>query len=183
MRGKRAKKRDLVADERYGDPIVTQFINYVMLDGKKATARKLVYEAFEGLEAEEKVVSVESKSEDKKEGKKDGNKDSKAQTKKLKPLDIFLKALNNAKPSLEIRSRRIGGANYQVPVPVSPERQTTLAMRWIISAARETRKTTSTAESLREEIMQAFNGEGYAVRKREDMEKMAEANKAFAQFA
>lgn len=163
MRGKAAKKREIKPDFKYKNEDVTKFINFIMQDGKKETAEKIVYTAIDGLKAEKKG--------------EDGKKVN------VKPLEVFLQALDNVKPKLEIRSRRIGGANYQVPVPVSPDRQKALAMRWIINIARDGRKNTPLSTVLKNELLAAFNNEGNAVKKKEDTQKMADANKAFAQFA
>lgn len=160
MRGKPAKKRVIVPDANYNNALVSQMINYIMQDGKKSVARSLTYKAIENLEVKAKG-----------EGSKNFSK-----------IEIFEQAINNVKPKLEIRSRRIGGANYQVPVPVSPERQTALALRWLIDGAREKRKHTDFAIALKVELEQAFNNEGTAIKKKEDTQRMAEANRAFAQF-
>ncbi|MCA9352757.1 30S ribosomal protein S7 [Patescibacteria group bacterium] len=143
------------ADSVYNSVTLARFINYIMLDGKKETARKIVYGALD---------IVKEKMKDK------------------EPLEVFELALKNAGPSTEVRSRRVGGANYQVPVPVRPERQQALAMRWIIAGARS-KKGKDMKEFLAEELMQAAQGEGEAVKKKENVLKMAEANKAFAHFA
>ena len=143
------------ADSVYNSVTLSRFINYIMLDGKKETARKIVYGAFEIIK--EKVKDKE-------------------------PLEVFEAALKNAGPSTEVRSRRVGGANYQVPVPVRPERQMALAMRWIINGARS-KKGNDMKVFLAEELIQAAAGEGEAVKKKENVLKMAEANKAFAHFA
>jgi small subunit ribosomal protein S7 len=153
MRGKKAPKRRLLGDEVYGSVVVSKFINYVMLDGKKATARSIIYGALEELAAKTKE----------------------------KPVDALEKALMNVRPKLEIRARRVGGANLQVPTPVRPERQMALSFRWIIDAARKARKNDEFYKVLSRELIAAYNGEGSAVRKREDVMKMAEANRAFAQ--
>lgn len=170
MRGKRAKKRVVKPDYKYNSVLVSKFINYLMLDGKKAVAEKVVYDALDTLSAEKKV---------------DDPKAAQAGAKKvvLKGVEVLEQAIENVKPKLEIRSRRIGGANYQVPVPVNPERQQALAMKWIINITRETRKKGPVAEVLQRELLAAFNNEGAAIKKKEDTQKMAEANKAFAQFA
>lgn len=154
MRGKQAKKRKIAADPQYGSQLVEKFINYIMLDGKKHIARKLVYDAIEKAAADTKQ----------------------------KPMDLFNLALNNIKPKVEVRSRRVGGANYQVPAPVSQERQEALAMRWIITSARATRKTEEFSVQLARELTDAFNKQGAAYKKREETHKMAEANKAFSHF-
>ena len=155
MRGKKAPKREIKPDEIYGSKLVSKFINYVMHDGKKATARKNVYSAMEFLEKETKT----------------------------KALEALEKAVNTVKPKIEVRSRRVGGSNYQVPVPVPEERQAALAFRWIIEAARNNRGGIEFYKSLARELKDSFNGEGNAVRKKEEVKKMADANKAFAQFA
>jgi len=141
-------------DILYNSPRVAKFINYMMWDGKKEAARKVVYNAF---------TLIEEKT-------------------KKSPLEIFETALKNAGPMLEVRSRRIGGANYQVPREVRPERRQALAMRWITLATRG-KKGRGTAEKLAEELIAAAKNEGSAIKKREDTHKMAEANKAFAHFA
>mgnify|MGYP002396596455 CR=1 FL=1 len=153
MRGKKAPKRDRQKDSVYQSETVARFINYVMLDGKKTLAEKSVYHAIE-------------------EGAKQVKKE---------PMELLEGALNNVKPALEVRSRRVGGANYQVPVPVDEERQEALALRWLIKGARG-KKGKDFHEFLTSELVQAFKGEGEAVRMKEDTEKMAEANKAFAHF-
>lgn len=142
-------------DSIYNSVAVSRFINYVMLDGKKETARKIVYGAFDIIK-------------EKQTGKE--------------PLEVFEAALKNAGPSTEVRSRRVGGANYQVPVPVRPERQQALAMRWIIGGARG-KKGNEMKVFLADELIQAAAGDGEAVKKKENVHKMAEANKAFAHFA
>jgi len=151
---KKFKRKKILPDLKYNNPKITKLINYVMKDGKKAKARKIVYDALERIE----------------------------KTTKKNPVDILNKAIQNAGPLLEVRPKRIGGATYQVPYEVKKERRVTLAMKWIISAARS-RKGKSMGEKLAEEIIKASNGEGEAVKKRENMHKMAEANKAFAHFA
>ncbi len=160
MRGKPAKKIELRPDSHFNSVLVSKFINYMMLDGKKGVATKIAVDAISSLQ-------IKSKGE--------GQKN-------FKPLEIFEQAITNVKPKLEIRSRRIGGANYQVPVPVTPERQTSLALRWLINAARDKRKGTDLSEALKVELELAFNEEGNAIKKKEDTQKMAEANRAFAQF-
>lgn len=153
MRKRRAEKRILPPDPIYNEILVTKLINYVMKRGKKNVARKLVYGAFDII-------------------KEKTNKN---------PLEVFLKAVNNVKPMIEVRSRRIGGATYQVPTEVRPERQIALALRWIINFARE-RKDKSFANKLAAEIIAASNNEGAAIKKKDDTHRMAEANKAFAHF-
>jgi small subunit ribosomal protein S7 len=148
------KKREILPDPLYNSVKVAKLINYVMRRGKKEKARKIVYGAFEIL---------------KEKTKKD-------------PLEIFELAIKNVGPSLEVRSRRIGGATYQVPVEVKPERKLSLAMRWIVEAAKA-KKGKPMKEKLAEELLEASQGKGAAVKKKEDTHKMAEANKAFAHFA
>ncbi len=155
MRGKKAKKRILRADIRYNSEVVSKLINYIMLDGKKTVARENVYGALE-------IAGKEL------------NK---------KPMEAFELALENIKPKTEIRSRRVGGANYQVPVPVRDDRQLTLALRWLIKGARDSRGKASFAEALARELVLATKKEGYAFKKKEDVHKMAEANRAFAHFS
>jgi small subunit ribosomal protein S7 len=142
-------------DSVYNSFVVSKFINNIMLGGKKETARKIVYGAFDIM----KVKQPEKE-----------------------PLEVFEAALRNAGPSTEVRSRRVGGANYQVPVPVRPERQLALAMRWIINGARS-KKGKDMKFFLADEILLAAAGDGEAVKKKENVHKMAEANKAFAHFA
>ena len=142
-------------DHKYKSLEVSQLVNYVMWDGKKSVAEKVVYDALEEIK---KKVKVED------------------------PMETFKNALRNAGPVMEIRSRRVGGANYQVPREVRPERRSFLALRWIIEAARA-KKGAPMAEKLADEIIAASKNEGDAIRKRENVHKMAEANKAFAHFA
>ena len=150
------KNRNIVGpDLKYNSTKVEKFINSVMWDGEKATARKVVYDAFE-------IIKERQKIED--------------------PLEVFDAALRNVGPAMEIRSRRVGGANYQVPREVRPERKQALAFRWILLAARGG-KGKPMAEKLAAELIAAAQGEGSAVKKREDTHRMAEANKAFAHFA
>lgn len=154
MRGKQAPKRKIEVDPTYGDIHIAKFINYIMRGGKKATAEKIVYDAFEML---------------KEETKQD-------------PRHVFNKALKRVAPVVEIRGRRVGGGNYQVPFPVRSDRRFTLGCRWLLAAARA-RKGKPMHEKLYLEIVDASNGEGAAVKKRDDVHRMAEANKAFAHFA
>jgi small subunit ribosomal protein S7 len=142
-------------DLKYGSVRVGKFINSVMLDGKKSTAQKVVYDAFEVIKEKAKVEN---------------------------PVELFDTAIRNVGPAMEIRSRRVGGANYQVPREVRPERKQALAFRWILTAARA-RKGMPMHERLALELIAASNNEGPAVKKREDTHKMAESNKAFAHFA
>ena len=148
-----APKRPVAIDPVYNSPLVTQLINKVLLDGKRSTAERIVYGA---LESASEKANVEA-------------------------LTLLKKALDNSRPSLEVRSRRVGGATYQVPVDVRPARSTTLALRWLVQFARQRREKTMT-ERLMNEILDASNGLGAAVKRREDMHKMAESNKAFAHY-
>ena len=153
MRKKAAGKRIVAPDPKYNDVLVSRFINSVLKRGKKHTARKIVYDAFDIAEQRSKNPGV----------------------------DVFRKAINNVKPLLEIRARRVGGATYQIPTEVRADRSIALALRWLISYASE-RKDKSMSLKLAAEILAASNNEGNAVKKREDTHKMAEANKAFAHF-
>ncbi|MDH4157394.1 MAG: 30S ribosomal protein S7 [candidate division Zixibacteria bacterium] len=148
-----SQKHAPIPDHRYGDRLVTQFISYLMESGKRSTAERLVYSAIDSLE------------------KKSGQSG----------VEIFQKAVNNVKPVIEVKSRRVGGATYQVPVEVRPDRRTALAIRWLISYS-ASRSGKSMAEKLAAEFMAAANNEGASVKKKEDTHKMAEANKAFAHF-
>ena len=148
-----APKRQLVVDPVFGSPIVTQLINKILLDGKKTVAEGIVYGALEGAR------------------EKNGQD----------PVVTLKKALDNIRPSLEVRSRRVGGATYQVPIEVKPGRSTTLALRWLVSYSRSRRENTMT-ERLMNEILDASNGLGAAVKRREDTHKMAESNRAFAHY-
>jgi small subunit ribosomal protein S7 len=150
------KNRNIVGpDLKYNSTRVEKFINSVMWDGEKATARKIVYDAFEIIKEKQKVES---------------------------PLEVFEAAIRNVGPAMEVRSRRVGGANYQVPREVRPERKNALAFRWILLAARN-KKGKPMAQKLADELIAAAKGEGAAVKKREDTIRMAESNKAFAHFA
>lgn len=153
MRGKRAKKRAIVKDKKYNDEIIGRLINKVMLDGKKSLAQELVYTAIE----------------------------SGAQKVNTPVIEFVHTAVDNVRPALEVKSRRVGGANYQVPVPVTPRRQETLAVRWLVDVSRS-KSGKSFDKLLEEEMVSAFKGEGEAVKKKNDVERMAEANKAFAHF-
>ena len=155
MRGKAVKKHVITPDEIYDSVVVSKLVNRVMFAGKKSIARTIVYKAMEDL----------------------GNK---TKTDPVRALEI---ALDNVKPKLEVRSRRVGGANYQVPVPVMGDRALALGMKWLINAARNSRGSKESWESLSKELFLAYNGEGEAVRKREDVQRMAESNRAFAQFS
>jgi len=154
MRRRRAPKRPVMPDPVYNSEVVTKFINKVMWDGKKTLAERIVYGAIERLNNKE-------------EGKKG--------------IDIFFQAIENVKPLLEVRSRRVGGATYQVPMEVRPERQQTLSIRWIVEAARNRNERTM-IERLANELWDAANERGAAFKKREDTHRMAEANKAFAHY-
>lgn len=154
MRRPHKKVDRIVNDLKYDSKKLSKFVNYLMLDGKKSVALKIVYDAFDII-------------------KKKGEK---------KPLEVFETALKNVGPEMEVKSRRVGGANYQIPIPVSAERQLALSMRWIITFARDGKGKTM-AELLADLLMESAKGEGPAVKKKEDTHKMAEANKAFAHFA
>ncbi|MBR4672870.1 MAG: 30S ribosomal protein S7 [Victivallales bacterium] len=154
MRRRQAEKRQVIPDIRYNSEIVARLINVVMERGKKSTAQSIVYGAFD--------IIKESKSD-------------------MEPLEVFTTALENVKPRLEVKSRRVGGATYQVPLEVPAERQTAVALRWIVSYARA-RKGVPMAKSLAAELTDAFNGTGNAVKKRDDVHKMAKANQAFAHY-
>jgi small subunit ribosomal protein S7 len=148
-----AEKREINPDPKFGDLIVTKFMNAVMYDGKKSVAETIVYGALD---------QVQDKT-------------------KQEPVTVFHQALENVAPHVEVRSRRVGGATYQVPVDVRPERRQALAIRWLITAARNRNETTM-VERLSGELMDAANNRGTAVKKREDTHKMAEANRAFAHY-
>ncbi len=154
MRGKQAPKRAIAPDPRYKSTQVTKFINYIMLNGKKSVAASIVYGAFDLIEEKMKQPGYE----------------------------VWMQAMKNVSPDIEVRAKRIGGANYQVPVEVRPERRFTLASRWIIDAARA-RKGKSMTERLAIELMDAAKSEGTAMKKREDVQRQAESNRAFAHFA
>ena len=153
MRKRRAVKRDVLPDPIYNSKVITKLVNTIMLDGKKGTAQKILYEAFD-------IIKTTTNKE---------------------PMDVFAEAMENIKPALEVKSRRVGGSNVQVPIEVNPERAQTLALRWLINYAR-LRNGKSMAENLANEIMDAAKGVGGAVKKREDTHRMAEANKAFAHY-
>ena len=146
-------KREILPDPRYNSKLVAQFVNVMMRSGKKSISQRILYDSFD---------IIEQKSSE------DG-------------LVVFRQAINNAKPLLEIRSRRVGGATYQVPVDVRPERRTTLAIRWLIQAARS-RNDKTMAERVAGEIIDAFNNQGGAMRRKDEQARMAEANRAFAHF-
>jgi small subunit ribosomal protein S7 len=153
MRKRRAVKRDVLPDPIYNSKVVTKLINQIMNDGKKGTAERILYEAFEMIK------------------EKTGQE----------PMEVYEKALENVKPLLEVKSRRVGGSNVQVPIEVTDERSQALALRWIVNYAKS-RNGKGMAMNLAQELMDAANGVGGAVKKREDTHKMAEANKAFAHY-
>jgi small subunit ribosomal protein S7 len=148
-----APKRPVIADPVYGSPLVSQLVSKILWNGKKTVAQSIVYTAMEGTRSKTGVD----------------------------PVQTLKRALDNVRPSLEVKSRRVGGATYQVPVEVKPARATTLAMRWLVHFSRQRREKTM-AERLMNEILDASNGLGAAVKRREDTHKMAEANKAFAHY-
>ena len=148
-----AEKRSVLPDAKYGDLVLTKFMNNLMLDGKKSVAERIVYGALERVEAKVKRA----------------------------PVKMFHEALENIKPSVEVRSRRVGGATYQVPVEVRPERREALAIRWLITASRKRNENTM-EERLAGELLDAVQSRGSAVKKREDTHKMADANKAFSHY-
>ncbi|WP_018631568.1 30S ribosomal protein S7 [Neomegalonema perideroedes] len=149
----RAEKREVLPDAKFGDLVVSRFMNKLMYAGKKSVAEGIVYGAFERIE----------------------------QKLRRSPVEVFHEALDNVKPSLEVRSRRVGGATYQVPVDVRPERREALAIRWLISAARGRGETTM-IDKLSNELLDAVANRGSAVKKREDTHKMADANRAFSHY-
>lgn len=153
MRRKTADKRDVQPDPVFGDKLVTRFVNNLMRDGKKNVARKILYQAFEIIEEQT------------------GNEG----------MEVFKEALGNVSPVVEVRARRVGGSTYQVPVEVRPDRSTALGMRWLITASKG-RNDKSMARRLSRELLDASNNEGGAVRKKDEVHRMAEANKAFAHF-
>ncbi len=152
-RRRQAEKRDVLPDSKFNDKVVTKFINGLMLDGKKSIAESIFYNALEEIEKEINEPGIE----------------------------VFRKAMENVRPQLEVRSRRIGGATYQVPVEVRKERQQTLAIRWLVKYTRD-RKEYGMVEKLKKELIAASKGEGGSVKKKEDTYKMAEANRAFAHY-
>jgi small subunit ribosomal protein S7 len=154
MRGKSATLRDILPDAKYNNVRVAKFINYLMRDGKKTTAQMVVYGAFD-------IIAKKTEKD---------------------PVDTFENAVKNAMPSLEVKSKRVGGANYQVPIPVRGERRIALAFTWIITAARG-KKGRPMADKLADELIAAAKNEGDAVKKKMDVQRMAEANRAFAHFA
>ena len=155
MKSFTASSSQLKPDSKYNNKTVTKFINCLMLDGKKSTAQRVFYDAMD-------IIS--------------------SKIKESEPLDVFEKAINNAKPLIEVRSKRVGGASYQVPMQVNAKRQQSLAFRWILASARG-KKGKPMAQRLAAELMDAYNEQGGAMTTRENVHKMAEANKAFAHFA
>jgi small subunit ribosomal protein S7 len=153
MRRAGAAKREVLPDPKYGSRLVAKFVNIMMIRGKKSTAERIMYDA---------LATVEDRS-------------------KQEALKMFKTAIDNVKPAVEVKSRRVGGSTYQVPVEVRPDRRTSLAMRWVIAASRR-RPERSMSEKLSAELLDAANNRGTAVKKREDTHKMAEANKAFAHY-
>jgi small subunit ribosomal protein S7 len=148
-----AEKREVLPDAKYGDRVLTKFMNNLMVDGKKSIAETIVYNAFDRVQTRLR----------------------------REPVEVFHEALDNVKPSVEVRSRRVGGATYQVPVEVRPERREALAIRWLIDASKKRNENTM-EERLAGELLDAMNGRGTAVKKREDTHKMADANKAFSHY-
>lgn len=153
-RRRQATRRQVVDDAKYHSPLVSRLVNTVMTSGKKSTAQRIVYRAFEKITEKNPNTN---------------------------PLEILQRAVDNAKPRLEVKARRVGGATYQVPLEASAERGTSLALRWVVSFA-DARKGVPMQEALATEIMEAFQGQGNAIRKRDEVHKMAQANKAFAHF-
>ena len=156
MRKKQSKKRDLIPDPKFNDQLVTRFVNNLMQQGKKSTAYKIFYDA---------IDIIETKKEDKEKTS----------------LELWKDALSNVMPQVEVRSRRVGGATFQIPTPIRPDRKISLAMKWLIASSRK-RNEKSMAVKLAQEILAAAKEEGAAVKKRVDTHKMAEANKAFSHF-
>ena len=152
-RRRSAEKREILPDAKFGDPVITKFINCLMMQGKKSAAKRIVYSALDTIE----------------------------ERSKQDPLKMFHEALDNVKPTVEVRSRRVGGATYQVPVEVRPDRRQALAIRWLIDTARG-RSENSMTDRLSNELLDAANNRGTAVKKREDAHRMAEANKAFSHY-
>ena len=163
-----ASSEQLTADAKYDSKLVAKFINCLMWDGKKSVAERVFYGAMDIISKKAKNIKVET--------------DGEESQKKPEPLDVFEKAINNVKPMLEVRSKRVGGASYQVPMQVRPKRQQSLAFRWILAAARA-KKGRPMSERLANELLDAFNQQGTAMTTRENVHRMAEANKAFAHFA
>jgi small subunit ribosomal protein S7 len=153
-RRRQATRRPVIKDAKYGNTLVSRLVNTVMQSGKKSTAQRIVYGAFDQI-AEKNPAS--------------------------NPLEVLQRAVDNTKPRLEVKARRVGGATYQVPVEVTPDRQFALALRWLVDFA-DARKGIPMKEALAAEILEAFQGQGNAIRKRDEVHKMAQANKAFAHF-
>jgi small subunit ribosomal protein S7 len=153
MRRKRAEKRERIADFKHNDVLVGRFINSIMDKGKKQVAEKILYDAFQ-------IISEKTKGD---------------------PLEVFNKAVNNVMPSVEVRSRRVGGSNYQIPTEIRPDRRTALAIKWLLTYAKS-RNEKSMSLKIANELMAASVGEGSSVKKKEDVHRMAEANKAFAHY-
>lgn len=153
-RRRRADKRSLISDPKFNSPLVTRLVNTVMISGKKSLAQRLVYGAFD------RIIEKNPSSN---------------------PLEILQRAVDNAKPRLEVKARRVGGATYQVPLEVTSDRQASLAVRWLVDFA-DGRKGIPLQDALASEIMDAYQGQGNAIRKRDEVHKMAQANKAFAHF-
>ena len=156
MRKKQSKKRDLIPDPKFNDQLVTRFVNNLMFQGKKSTAYKIFYDA---------IDIIETKKEDKEKTS----------------IELWKDALSNVMPQVEVRSRRVGGATFQIPTPIRPDRKISLAMKWLIASSRK-RNEKSMAVKLAQEILAAAKEEGAAVKKRVDSHKMSEANKAFSHF-
>jgi small subunit ribosomal protein S7 len=153
-RRRQAVRRPVAKDAKFGNALVSRLVNTVMLSGKKSVAQRIVYGAFDQIAQKTQVAP---------------------------PLDILQRAVDNAKPRLEVKARRVGGATYQVPVEVAPDRQFALALRWLVDFA-DARKGIPMKEALAAEILEAYQGQGNAIRKRDEVHKMAQANKAFAHF-
>ena len=153
-RRRRAVKRPIIKDAKYNSTLVSRLVNTIMIGGKKSTAQRIVYGAFDQIA--EKSAGAN-------------------------PLDVLQRAVDNAKPRLEVKARRVGGATYQVPLEVPPDRQFSLALRWLVDFA-DSRKGQPMKEALAAEILEAYQGQGNAIRKRDEVHKMAQANKAFAHF-
>ena len=154
MRRRSITKREMTPDVKYNSELVARLINTIMRNGKKSVAQKIVYNAFDVIKAKKKDMD---------------------------PLEVFLQAVENIKPKLEVKSRRVGGATYQVPIDVPPERQIALAMRWIATYS-QAKKGRSMTDALSSELLDAFDNQGASVKKKEDTHKMAQANKAFAHY-
>lgn len=150
----KAKKHNLIPDEKYGSVLITKFINYIMQNGKKTVAERIVYAALEDAAKELKV----------------------------EPMDVFSMMIKNVGPQVEVKGKRVAGANYQVPMEVNRERKIILALRWLITAANG-KKGAAMDKKLADELIQAYRGEGNAIKKRDEVHRMADANKAFAHFA